>query len=87
MSVIKMIIDVKNLLEKLENKFIDGNEKEVLKIELKDIKQRLFDFQIERFANYINDRGKVENLPKEEEKIQREMTDLTERINNFVHAD
>ena len=82
-----MIKEVKNFLEKYEDKFVDGDEKEVLKIELEKIKERLFDLQMERFAKYINDRGKVENMPDEEEKLQKEMTDITVRINKFVHAD
>lgn len=83
----KMLEEVKSFLEKFEDKFVDGDEKEVLMIELKKIKERLFDLQMGRFAKYINDRGKVENMPVEEEKIQREMTDLITRINKFLHAD
>ena len=66
---------------------LDGDEKEVLKKELKPIRQKLFDLQMERFSKYINDRGKVENLPIEEEELQREMTELTIRINEFLQAD
>ena len=82
----KMLEEVKNFLEKYENKFVDGDEKEVLKIEIEKIKERLFDLQMERFAKYINDRGKIENMPDEEKKLQKEMTDLTVRINKFIHA-
>ena len=83
----QMTKEVKSLLEKCENQFFDGDEKEVLKKELKPIKQKLFDLQMERFSKYINDRGKVENLPIEEEELQREMTELTIRINKFIQAD
>ena len=57
-----------------------------MKIELEKIKQRLFDFQMKRFTPYINDRGKVENIPDEEKELQKEMTDLTVRINKFLHT-
>jgi hypothetical protein len=30
---------------------------------------------------------KVENMPDEEKKLQKEMTDLTVRINKFINAD
>ena len=83
----QMIKEVKNLLEKMENEYFDGDEKEVLKVELKDIKQRLFEFQMERFSKYINDRGMVENMPVEEEKIQREMTDIIIRINGYLNPE
>ncbi len=81
-----MIKEIKNFLEKFEDKFVDGDEKEVLKIELEKIKERLFDLQMERFAKYINDRGKVENMPDDEKKLQKEMTELTVRINKFIHT-
>ena len=82
----KMLEEVKSFLEKCENQFNEEEEKEILKIELQKIKQRLFDLQMERFTQYINDRGKVENMPAEEEKIQREMTDLITKINKFIHV-
>ena len=66
----KMLEEVKSFLEKFEDKFVDGDEKEVLKIELDKVKQRLFDLQMERFAKYINGRGKVENMPVDEENLQ-----------------
>ena len=81
----QMIKEVKNLLEKCENQYLDGREKEVLTNELKEIKQKLFNLQMERFTKYINDRGKVENLSKEEEELQREMTELTTRINKILN--
>ncbi len=81
-----MLKEVKSLLEKCENQFLDGEEREFLKKELTTIKQKLFDFQMERFTPYINDRGKVENLPKEEEIIQRQMTDLLQRINALISS-
>lgn len=83
----QMIKEVKSLLEKCENQFLDVDEKEVLKKELKPIKEKIFDLQIERLSNHINDRGKVENLLKEEEDLQREMTELTIRINKFLKVD
>jgi hypothetical protein len=81
-----MIKEVKNLLEKCENQFFDGEEKEVFKVELKKINDRLFDLQMERLTQYINDKVKVENLPDDEKKLQKEMTDLTVRINKFIHT-
>ena len=79
----KMLEEVKSFLEKFEDKFVDGDEKEVLKIELDKVKQRLFDLQMERFAKYINGRGKVENMPVDEENLQRDMTRIQMRINTL----
>ncbi len=82
----KMLEEVKSFLEKFEDKFVDGDEKEVLKIELEKIKERLFDLQMERFAKYINDRGKVENMPVDEENLQRDMTRIQMRINTLLRG-
>ncbi len=82
----KMLEEVKNFLEKYENKFIDGDEIEVLKIELEKIKERLFGLQMERFAKYINDRGKIENMPVDEENLQRDMTRIQMRINTLLRG-
>ena len=81
-----MFTEVQELIEKYENKYVDGEEKLYLKSELKKINQSLFDLQMERFTQYINDRGKVENLPKDEEILQREMTDLGIRINEIIEG-
>jgi len=82
-----MLKEVRQLIEKCENQFLDGEEKEVFKVELKKINDRLFALQMERFTQYIDDKGKVENLPDDEKKLQKEMTDLTVRINKFLQAD
>jgi cell fate (sporulation/competence/biofilm development) regulator YlbF (YheA/YmcA/DUF963 family) len=79
-----MLTEVRQLIEKYEDKFLDGDEKEVLKKELKPIKQRLFDLQMERFSQYINDRGKVENMPEDEVRLQKAITDLTTRISRLI---
>ena len=78
------IKEVKTLIEKCENQFLDGEEREVLTRELKEIKKKLFDLQMERFSAHINDRGKVENLPIDEEELQREMTELQLRIDRVI---
>jgi hypothetical protein len=82
-----MIKEVKIFIEKSENSFLDGDEKEHLQSELKKINHRLFDLQMERFSKYINERGKIENLPREEEMLQWEMTELTMRINKLVNSE
>jgi hypothetical protein len=80
----QMLKEIASLLEKCESQYLDEEEREVLKKELTTIKQKLFDFQMERFTQFINERGKVENLPAEEEKLQREMTELHLRIDRMI---
>jgi hypothetical protein len=83
----QIIKEVKNLLENCEHHFLDGDEREFLKIELKTINEKLFNLQMERISQYINVKGRIENLPKEEEDLQREMTELTIRINKIINTD
>ena len=82
----QMIKEVKTLLEKCKNHFLDGEERKYLNKELGTIKQKLFDLQMKRFSQYINDRGKVENMPENEEKIQREMTELQQRVDYLIQS-
>jgi hypothetical protein len=76
----RVIDEVKSLLEKCESQYLDGDDRERIFNELKTIKDKLFNLQMERFTRFINDRGKVEGMPEDEEKLQREMTGLTVRI-------
>jgi cob(I)alamin adenosyltransferase len=78
-----IVKEFNNLIDMCEYQFLD----EELSNELKTIKQKLFDFQIERLSALIDDSGKVENMPKDEEDLQREMTELIIRINMFLQAD
>jgi hypothetical protein len=40
---------------------------------------------MERFTQYINDQGKIEGVPDDEEKLQREMTGLTVSISQLLN--
>ena len=67
----KMIQEVKSLIEKCENQYIDSDERDILRGGMEQIRQKLFNLQIERLSAYIDDRGKIQNLPKEEETLLR----------------
>ena len=79
-----MLTEVRKFIEKYENKFLDGDEKEVLKKELQPIHDRLFELQMERFTQHINEWGKLDEMPEDEEKLQKEMTDLVVRNNKLI---
>ena len=76
--------EVRTLIDKYDSKYLDGDDKELLICSLTEIRDKLFDLQMQRFSAYINERGKVENLPEYEEKILREMNKLQERINKII---
>ena len=79
--------EIRALLIKYENKYLDGEDKDFLIISLKQVRDRLFDLQMERFGQYINEKGLVENLPAEEEKLQKEMKALQDKIDRFIMGD
>ena len=79
-----MLEEVRKFIDKYEDRYLEGEEKQALHEALNHINERLSDLQSERFRQYINEWGKVENMPKEEEMIQREMTDLYIRINKIL---
>ena len=79
-----MLDEVWKLIEKYDRKYFDGEDKEHLVKSLTEIRHKLFELQMQRFSAYINDRGKVENLPEHEIKIMKEMNQLQERINQII---
>ncbi|MHA2277183.1 MAG: hypothetical protein ACXAC2_15520 [Candidatus Kariarchaeaceae archaeon] len=82
-----MIKEVKFLLERCAGQHLDSNDGDALREGIAEIKQRLFNLQMERLSNHINEKGKLDKMPKEEEDLQREITGLTVRINKFLYAD
>ena len=64
-----MIREIKSLLERCENQYIDSAERDSLRGGIEEIRNKLFNLQITRLSNHINDKGKIQNLPKEEEIV------------------
>ena len=79
-----MLAEVWKLIEKYDDKYMDGEDKELFIRSLTEIRDKLFDLQMQRFSAYINEHGKVENLPEHEIKIMKEMNELQERINKII---
>ncbi|MHA2274717.1 MAG: hypothetical protein ACXAC2_03070 [Candidatus Kariarchaeaceae archaeon] len=71
-----MIKEVKLLLERCESQYLDSSERDNLRGGMESIKKKLFDLQIESLSTHIDEKGRILNLPKEEELLQEEMTDL-----------
>ena len=79
--------EIRALLNKYENKYLDGEDKDFLIISMKQVRDRLFDLQMERFGQYVNEKGQVENLPADEEELQKEMIALQDKIDRFIMGD
>jgi hypothetical protein len=82
-----MLTEVRQFVEKYEERYIESEDMEIVRDGLELINQRLFDLQMERFSVYINERGNLNQMPEDEETLLREMTDLTVRINKLLHDD
>ena len=79
-----MLDEVWKLIDKYDGKYFDGEDREYLIHTLTEIRDKLFELQMQRFSAYINERGKVENLPEYEVKILKEMNQLQDRINKII---
>ena len=80
---IKMIDEVKAFLTKYENKYLDGDEKEVLKIALDEIRQKIDALQKECYFQYVGKDGIPKNMPEEERELQMELTNLQRKIEHL----
>ena len=77
-----LIEQFRELVDKLEKKYVDSSEKE----DLERVHKKLNDMQMKRFSAYINHHGKLENIPKVGENIQKEITDLLGRLDNIING-
>ncbi len=79
----KMIDEVKDFLTKYENKYLDGDEKEVLKIALEELRQKIDALQEERYFQYADKDGMPKNMPEDEKELQMELTNLQRKIEHL----
>ena len=79
-----MLNEVRKFIDKYAGKYLDGEDKDLLVSSFSWIRDKLFELQMQRFSAYINERGKVENLPEYEVKILKEMNQLQDRINKII---
>jgi hypothetical protein len=81
-EIFKLLDQIRGLIEKYENDFIDG-----IGIErLIRIRHKLFDLQMKRFSAYINEIAQCAIIPEEDEKLQREMMNLMVRLNDIIEG-
>ncbi len=73
-------MDVNDFLNKYENKFLDGDEKEALKRALDEMRQKIDAIQEKRYFQYGGEDGIPVNMPEEERDLQMELTDLQRKI-------
>ncbi len=81
----KMIDEVHAFVAKYESKYLDGDEKEVLKIALEEIRQKIDALQEKCYFQYAGEDGVPVNMPEEEKDLQMELTDLQRKILHLIN--
>ena len=80
----KMIDEVHDFINKYESKYLDGDDKETLKIALENIRQKIDALHKERYFQYAGEDGVPVNMPEEEKDLQMELTDLQRKILHLI---
>ena len=87
-TLLKTALDeIRATMAKYESKYFDGEDKDFLIISMKQIRDRLFDLQMDHFGRYMNEKGQIDNLSAEKNKIFEEIKSLKERIDRFIMGD
>jgi len=81
-EIFKLLYQIRGLIEKYENDFIDGIGIE----KLIRIRHKLFDLQMQRFSTYIDEIAQSTKMPEEDDKLQREMMNLMVRLNDMIEG-
>jgi hypothetical protein len=81
-EIFKLLFQIRNLIEKYENDFIDGIGIE----KLIRIRHKLFDLQMQRFSTYIDAIAQSTIMPEEDEILQREIMNLMVRLNDIIEG-
>jgi len=79
----KMIEEVNAFLHKYKDKYLDGDEKEALKVALEDMRQKIDALQEEHYFQYAGKDGVAKNMPEEERDLQMELTNLQRKIEHL----
>ena len=76
----RMIDEIHAFVDRYESKYLDGDEKETLKIVLDNIRQKIDAMQEEHYFQYAGKDGVAKNMPEEERDLQMELTNLQRKI-------
>ncbi len=85
--ILNLLAQGKQIIEKYEDKYLEGEAKNILKNGLEKVRDELVDIQNRRILDLIDKHQTLDNLPQEEYKIQNEMTDLIMKINELIGSE
>ena len=80
----KEFIWIRRRVESFEKKFGEGGERYGLLLGLKDLRDRIYDLQVQKFGHYLEIDTKTEYVSQEEEKLMPEIIDLKNRIDRMI---
>ncbi len=85
--ILDLLTQGKQIIEKYEDKYLEGEAKDILENELEKVRDELVDIQNRRILDLIDKHQTLDNLPQEEYKVQNEMTDLIMKINEVIGSE
>jgi len=85
--ILDLLAQGKQIIEKYEDKYLEGEAKDILKNKLEKVRDELVDIQNRRILDLIDKHQTLDNLPQEEYKVQNEMTDLIMKINEVIGSE
>jgi endo-alpha-1,4-polygalactosaminidase (GH114 family) len=85
--ILNLLIQGKQIIEKYEDKYLEGEAKDILKSELEKVRDELVEIQNRRILDLIDRHQTLDNLPQEEYNVQNEMTDLIMKINELIGSE
>jgi len=75
---------MKSLVESFEKKIESGEDKFNLLLGLKDLRDRIYDLQLQQFGTYIGRDALPANISPQEEEIIGQILDLENRIDRMM---
>ena len=82
--IINLLHQAKEIIEKYEHKFLDGDEKILLQTNLKKFLVELQEIQSERIDDLLESHNDLNNLPEIEYELQRELNSIILKIKNMI---
>ena len=82
--IINLLQQANEIIEKYENKYLEGDEKTLLHTSLKQFLVELQEIQNNRLDDLIKENKDLDNLPEVEYELQRKLNSIILKISNMI---
>ena len=82
--IINLLHQAREIIEKYEDKYLDGDEKILLQTNLKKFLVELQEIQSDRIDDLLKAHKDLDNLPEVEYELQRELNAIILKIKNMI---